>query len=41
MNLIELIMVMNVYRKTRKMSEHIIITERHLKEKMNETENEE
>ena len=37
MNLIELIMVMKVKRKTRKMSKHMII-ERELKEKMIEKE---
>ena len=40
MNLIELIMVMKVKRKTRNMSKHMII-ERQLKETMIETENEE
>ena len=40
MNLIELIMVMKVQRKTRKMSKHMII-ERQLKEIMIEKENEE
>jgi len=40
MNLIELIMVVKVQRKTRKMSKHMII-ERQLKEKINEKENEE